>query len=396
MKGNQERCRGVRLGAFLWILVLCIPFGSTAWAQGNGRESRDIITIGTGLVVDENLARARNSAVTEALNKAVEQFIVGRLGVQATITHFPRLVQDLISSESREIETFTILAEQRVARNLKVLVRVRINEKVMEERFREQGLVTAREKPVTVLFLVSQVEQPEMKVSYWWGSPEDRIPLSVSELALHRAFEGLAFFATNRLMRSLEGRYGPEMTAPDLSPEEAVKWGEVFSVPVVILGRCEVIGNTEVHLSLLAVGTESKSVLGQDSQSETVRDKAGEEVGRMMERAARGIALRLGSEIRRAVESSEIRTSRIEIIVRGLRSYRDLKTVKDALEKDVEGVNSVTQSSLGGDFVRLVVDFSGSRQDLLNRVSGRDTLPFVQDADSKEGEPLVFRVRQMQ
>lgn len=390
MKERRDRQKEVRCGRYLWIYLFCLILVSTAWAQGEGKEGRDILVIGTGLVVDENLARARSTAVTDALNKAVEQYILRRLGMQGTISHFPRLVQDVISTENREIETFTIIAEERVARTLKALVRVRINERVMDQRFREHALVITREKPMNVVFLVSQVEHPEARVSYWWASPEDRIPLSATELALHQAFEDLGFFAANRLMRSLEGRYGAEMTAPDLSPDEALKWGEVFSVPVVILGRCEVVGNKEVHLSLLAAGTGSRMVIGQDSQSEIASDEG---IARVMERAARSIALRLGPAIRKAVESREIKTSRIEIMVRGLRSYRELKIIKEALEREVEGVNSVTQSSLGGDFVRLMVDFSGSRQEFVDRLSERQTLPFAKDAESKEDEPLIFRVR---
>ena len=393
MNRKGDPIRTIRAGVVLWVQVfffLCLP---TDWAQGEGkRESRDILTIGTGPVAEENVARARSAAVGEALNKGVEQYLLRTLGDRGAVNHFPRLVRDMISTERLEVENFTILAEERIGLHYKVLVRMRINERVMAERFREQGIVLVKEQPVNVLFLVSQVEQPENRVSQWWVAPEDRMPLSVVELALHQVFEGFGFLPVNRLTKSLEGRYEPEMTAPDLSPDEAFKWGELFSVPVVVQGTCEIVNQREVRLHLVALGIEKQIVIEQDFRSEIAGD-GGEEVRRALDKAIRAIALSMCPSIRKAIESGETKTSRIEISVKGLRSFKELRGLTEAFEKEIAGVREVRQTRVGGDSVGLMVDFSGTREEFLHRITGRETLPFLREDSLSEDETIILRMR---
>jgi hypothetical protein len=379
-------------GVLLLQLFLCLPL-SNAWAQGEGkRESRDILVIGTGLIREENVAAARTAAVGEALNKGVEQYLMRTLGEQGAIHHFSRLAREMISTEKREVENFTILIEERIDRHYKVLVRMRVNEKMMAERFREHGIVPLKEQPVNVLFLVSLVEQPANRVSQWWVTPEDRVPLSSVELILHRIFEGLGFLPVNRLTKSLEGKFGPEMTAPDLSSEEAFQWGELFSVPVVVSGRCEIINQREVHLSLVALGIENRIIIESNSRSE-IAESGGDELRRALEGAMRGIAQSMGPSIRKAIDSSEKKTSGIEILIKGLRSFRELRSLKEALEKEIVGVRSLKQTRVAGDSVGLLVDFSGTRDEFLYQIEGHDSLPFVREPDLQEDETIILRVR---
>ena len=378
------------------VLVIFLSFLlliSTPGAQGDEKdETRDILAIGTGLVTDENVARAKAAAVADALNKSVEQYLVRTLGGQGMVTHFSRLVRGIISNENREIETFNILAEERLGKVYKVLVKVRINDRVMEERFRENGIVLVKEQPVNVLFLVLQVEQPQNTLSYWWGIPEESLALTATELALHQAFEEFGFFPVNRAMKSLEGKFGPEMTVPDLPHEEALRWGEIYSVPMVVQGRCEIIQNREVHISLAALSVDRTLILDEVSQSETVADGS-EGLKRALETAARGAAARLCPSMRKSMKSGEAASSQIEIVVKGLRNYRDLKRVKEALEKEIEGVRSVKQAKMSGDSVGLIVNFSGLKEEFLSRISGRDDLPFFKDDSTSEEKAITLRLR---
>ena len=383
----------IRPVAILWIQALFFLCLSTAWAQGEEKgASRDILVVGTAQVVEENVARARTAAVGDALNKGVEQYLLQALGDRGAVRHFGRVVRDLISTDNREVEKFTILAEERVGRHYKVLVRTRINERMMAERFREHGISLVPVRPVNVLFLVGQVEQPENRVAYWWTAPEARMPLSVAELALHRVFEESGFLAVNRLAMSLEGRYGPAMTAPDLDFEEVLRWGELFSVPVLFQGRCEIIEQREVHLFIEALGVEQGRVIGRESRSE-IAEGSREGLMLALEKATREIALSLGPSVRKALESDTAGASRIEVVVKGLRSFRDLRGVMEALEKEVEGVQSARQTSVAGDSVGLLVEFSGPRHEFVRRIAGRPTLPFLIDDAVMEDEVVVLKAR---
>lgn len=383
--GRKNMLRHLTL-AITVCLLLC---SSRVWAQRDGRgDGREFLVIGTGVVSDENLARAKAAAVGDALNQGVEQYLARTLDSRSMVTHFPRLVRNVISSENREVEHFTILAEERVGKHYKVLVKVRINERVMAERFRENGIVLGKEHPVNVLFLVSQVEEPQNTLTFWWATPGERVPLTATEVALHRAFEEFGFFPVNRFMASLEGKYGPEMSIPELAVEEARKWGEVFSVPVVVQGRCE-LADREVRCSLAALGVEQAAVLAEVTHSETEK---GEEGARNLEKAARAIAARLCPAMRIAVEAPERASTRLDILVKGLRNFRDLKRVQEALEREISGVQAVKQAKVSGDSVGLAVDFSGGRAEFLSKISSREDLPFLYDESTSE-EAIILRMR---
>jgi hypothetical protein len=101
----------------------------------------------------------------------------------------------------------------------------------------------------------------------------------------------------------------------------------------------------------------------------------------------------MSPSIREAVESGGRKTNRIEILVKGLRSFRDLRSVTDALEKEITGVRSAKQTRVAGDSVGLVVDFSGTREEFLHQISGRETLPFLTEDSPSEDETIILRVR---
>ena len=74
-------------------------------------EQNEILVIGTGGILDGNVAKARKKAIAEALVKGVEEYLGRRLGSQTMINNFPRLLQDVIPKAREEIENFHILAE---------------------------------------------------------------------------------------------------------------------------------------------------------------------------------------------------------------------------------------------------------------------------------------------
>jgi len=353
----------------------------------------EILVIGTGTIIEGNVANARKMAIAEALVKGVEEYLGRRLGSQTMINHFPRLLQDVIPKAREEIENFHILAEEKMDKEYKILVRVKINDKVMEEKLREMGAIPREGPPIKVLFLVSQTQTREGKTAYWWKDPETDSALSPVELALHRVFQERGFQPISRLLKIPEGEYSPEMKALDLSDEDAVRWGELFSADVVVRGSCEITGGGEVSIVLKALHVQNRIMIGRDMQSERMggdtRDM--EQMVETIEIAVNNVASRLSPEIMMAIELPETKTAKLSLTVKGLRSFRQFREFKDFLEKNVPGVKSVRQTRLRGDSMSLAVEFLGDEEKFLGRVSNHENLPFKADwAKTEEGEIVVL------
>ena len=353
----------------------------------------EILVIGTGTIADGNVAKARKMAISEALVKGVEEYLGRRLGSQAMINNFPRLLQDVIPKAREEIENFHILAEERMEKKYKILVRVKVNDKVMEERLREIGVVLMEGPPIRVLFLVSQSGPRNEKSSYWCQNPETDSALTPVELALHRVFQERGFQPINRLLKIPEGEYSPEMKALDLSGEDAIRWGELFSADVVVRGRCEIIGREEVLIVLKALHVENRIMIGQDMHIERMGEGPGgmEQIVETIEIAVNNVASRLSPEIMMAIELPETKTAQLSLTLKGLRSFRQFREFKDFLEKNVPGVKSVRQTRLRGDSMSVAVEFLGDEEKFVERVSNHENLPFKADwAKTEEGEIVVL------
>ncbi|MGD2126887.1 MAG: hypothetical protein PVG99_12455 [Desulfobacteraceae bacterium] len=388
--------RIIRSKVIFGLIVLSIFTVTLVGAEtGKGIDKKEILVVGTGNIAGGNIARAREAAISDALIRGVEEYLSRRLGSQGMMNNFPRLIRDVIPKAREEIENFYILTGERTDKHYKVLVRLKINEKVIEEKFREIGLVLTGGPPIKVLFLVSQIEKPVGEISYWWRDPEGYAALTPTEVVLHRAFEERGFSPVNRLLRVPEEKYSSEMRALDLSNEDATRWGQAFSAQVVIHGGCEIVEGKEVSVRLTALDVDRAFMIEQDYQIESLDQGAGrsEQIMQSMERAMNRIASRLSPLIIRAIRAPEVKTSRLEIVLKGLRSFRDFRMLRDFLERDVEGVESVRQTRVRGNIISIMVEFSGDEDKFLDIVLRHENLPFQVDAIKTDEGEIVFNIR---
>jgi len=360
-----------------------------------GTGQREIIVVGTGRIEGGNIARAKESAVADALIRGMETYLARRLGSQGMINHFQRLVRDVIPRARESVENFYILAGEQTDHTCKMLVRVKINERVMEERFREIGIVSTGRDAIKILFLVSQIEAPAGVTSYWWEDPEGHRALTPTEVALHRIFEEYGFVPVNRLLKVPEETYSSEMKALDLLYEDAAMWGRRYSADVVIHGKCEIIEGREVFVTLAALHAADGSVI--DLVRQNVRIDPGPDSTKSsmqaIEKAISAIAARFTPAIIRAIQTREVRVTQVGITLKGLRSFKEFSDFKDFLEKEIQGVTSVRQTRVRAHAMSISVEFSGSEEEFLDQVIRHPSLPLKADVNKTEGGELIFNIR---
>ena len=108
--------------------------------------------IGTGDISNGNVASARKDAISDALVKGVEGFLTRRLGSEGMVNNFSRIIHDIIPAAEEGTENFHILAEEQTSKHYKILVQIKVNAKLMEERFKGkgEGIAGAVPHPVAV------------------------------------------------------------------------------------------------------------------------------------------------------------------------------------------------------------------------------------------------------
>ena len=389
--------KGVPAGAIIGLYIFLIFDISMSMAEtGNTVEQNKILVIGTGLIADGNLAKAREAAISEALVRGTEEYLTRRLGSQGMINNFPRLLQEVLTRAREQIENFHILAEEQIDRHYKILVRVKINEKVMEEKLRQMGLILMETHPIKILFLVSQLETQKGRVAYWWKDPESDSGLTPTELALHRIFQERGFRPISRLLNVPEEDYPSEMKDLNLSDEDALRWGRVSSADVVVHGRCEISEGKEVSVTLLALDVGKGIMIHMDTQIERIEESPGsmEQIMQTVEKAINKIAVKLSPAMIRAIEMPEPGLHQLEVTLKGLRNFRQFRDIRDFLERDIKGVKSVKQTGVRGNVISLMVEFSGDESRFLDMVSTHENMPFEADVTRSEEGKIIINIRQ--
>ena len=356
----------------------------------------EILAIGTATVKDGNLAQAKESAISDALIKGVENYLLHRLGSEGVANNFQRIIYDILPGAKAEIENFNILSEDQTGEEYKVLIKLRVNEKVIDEKLREAGVVVTEGPPLKVLFLVS--EWKGGTAYYWWRDPETYSSMSGTELVLHNVFQERALSPINRTLKVPDTGYSESLKHVDLRDVDALEWGRLFSADVVIYGQSEIIGKKEVSLALKAVDVNQGAQISQTVAFEQIKKEAEgkQPVMEAIERLANRLAAKLTPAIIRYTASDRGRVRHLEITLNGLSSYKQFRAFRDFLRRDVSGVKSVRQTRVRKDSISIAVEFQGDRKRFVERVLNHENLPFLVKLDQGEEEEILFRIEKFQ
>jgi hypothetical protein len=383
-------------GLLALTLVFALNLGSAKAQVESDPEQDQSLVIGSGDIVGGNVSEARSMAVSEALLKGVEGYLAELLGSQDMANHFPRLLQDIIPKAKEWIANYYILAEERMNGHYKVLVRVKVNDKVIEEKLREIGIELMDRPPIKVLFLVYQIEYPEGELSYWWQAPEADFAMAPVELALHNVFEARGFHPVNRLLNVPEGEYSSEMNTLELTDEDAVAWGRLFSADVVIRGRCKIVQGIEIGLELEALHVENGSLIDWGMEVEKMEETPADvdQVVETIERLVNNVAAQLSPRISSAIQTKEATLKQLELVLQGVRNFRQFRVFKDFLENGIPGVESVKQTRIRDNDMSISVEFFGDENRFLDMISTQESLSFSTDVKKTEEGKIHVVIRQ--
>lgn len=379
--------------SFLFLCLSFIPRGFVATAEtGRSGEGNELLSIGKARVAQGNLAQAKEQAISQALAKGVEDYVVHMLGHQRVANNFQRLTEEIIPGLVEGIENFLILAENQVGDEYIIFVRVKVNEKLIEERLTESGLALMEGPSLRVLFLVSEVR--DGSVSYWWKDPDERPAFSATELALHNAFLRHGFSPINRA-NVPEVPSSPEMRLPDLASSDALTWGRLFGADVVIYGQSSVLGSKEVSVNLQALSVKGAVRTGHGTEK-AVLEKGPDHkaaVSKALDKVVGRLAKRLVPEIMKAASAGGVTARHLEVTLKALLNPGQYRAFRDFLQEDVVGVNSVRQTRMGYDYMSLDIEFLGEKDEFVKLVLNHKRLPFPLDLNETEKGELIFSMR---
>jgi len=363
-------------------------------AFGKEKISDEILAMGAAKVVQENMAAAKSEALSNAMGKAMEEYLILRLGEAGVINNFERVVREIVPSLHEGIENFHILAENTGGDVYQVLVKVKVNEKVIDEKLRFSGIALEKASQSKILFMISEFK--EGGTQYWWKGPDFFSVLNQAEVLLYNVFQERGFMPINHTFGIAEGSLSPAMRKGELDNTGALEWGKMLSADFVITGKSMIEDdhNITLHLRVFSVKDGLLLAEGSETSHKDMIKESDEESSEVLGRVVRKLADRLIPAMISLGSGTPAGIQHIQITLKGMRNYQEFKNLQRFLKEDLPGVQSVRQSRMSQGLLSVEVDFAGSRRQLLGRLLNQEKLPMKLVIESATDTHIILQVVQ--
>jgi len=395
---NRSKKEGKMHHRLIFLIILASMFliyptvqnlpAQEAPTQVGGNE---VLAIGVSRILGDNLAQARQNAISSAISKGLEYYLLRKLGREVVRDHLDSVVDGILPRAKELVEYYHVIKEAELGERYTLLLQLRINEKLLTDRLQEEGLATTETKPIRVLFLVG--DGTKGATECWWTKPEEIPPLSPVELVLFRAFQKRGFDLIDRTVSLPSEGFTPDMKQTELSPMLIAKWGRIFGADVVVYGKGEMSDTGQVSMRVQVLGVADEVVHCQmDESGSAVAGGGSQEIVTALEGVVNQMMPRLLVCLNRAGGGRQIVYHTFEVTLKGLDSYMQYKKLREFMGKKIPGVRELKQSRIGSHYVSFRVEFQGDEEKFANLVMYHDALPVpIKVLEQKQGE-VVFLV----
>jgi hypothetical protein len=349
------------------------------------------IVTGTGRIINENVALARNEAISQAFLKAVEEYVIQRLGSRDMANSFQRLDEEILSKTKEEIQDYQIISEFSTDRYIRILMKVRVNKAILERKLEKIKVRDDDATQIDVLLLVSEKREGS-SVIYWWGDPTNQTSLTQTELFLSQVFENEGFRVINRSFFPPEESYDESMLHLNLTNEAAVKWGRLLSAQVVIAGEANLYSEPKASVFFKAIKVIDGTVVAQGYRERALNGSITDDQS-AIELAISSWANDMISYIIEAAQPTQGALAQIVITIKGLKGFRDFLNLKEFLKTNFPEIKSVLERRLEKYSAKVSVKVKGDSKGLAEKVLNYPQRPFSFEINelSEQGFTLVIR-----
>ncbi len=338
-------------------------------------ETRTIHVIGRGTIYRDNVARARDNAIADALQGVVEKAIGLLISPSSVVRDFQLLSDRAYSQTEAFIHDYKVLTECKSGRYYRVVVRATVSINAIQKRLQSVGILTMHKEAPAIMFFLSEQNIGESSPQYWWGQTPLSVDLSVAENVLSEYMREKGLTIVDRAALGRDVQLGPEYVDPELTDNAAVNLGKELGADLVIIGKAvarysenvsdDNVRSIQATVSTRAISTDTGIMVASSQGTKgLVRrdDRAGGTEALILSASAiaqdftRQIVARWGEEVRRPVL--------VELVVKGIKEYADFVRFRRHLRNDIRGVKNVYLRSISTNGAKMDVDVMGNARTL--------------------------------
>lgn len=342
-----------------------------------------------GLQGDQGIAR--DNALRDAQRKAVEQAVGMMVASETLVENFQVLKDSIYSKSQGYIQKYDIVKEGAQKDLYSVTISATVATGNLKNDLSALGLLIARVGKPRTLFMIAEQNIGQEMYFFWWSLfgrggqsfSGQTVDMAVSETVLKEEFLNKGFNVVD--VSAVTGKFeiSNAYRVADLTDTGAREIGRKMGAEVIIKGKALAkpgpkapgsdVGSYLADITVSAIRVDNGQVLASARDSAPARHVS-QNVGgnQAIENAARKVADKLIEQITAKWTGEMSGGQLVQITIRGLSGMKDLVKVKDFLQSQVRGVQSVIQRGFEGGVAVLEVDAKSSAQQIGDELARKD------------------------
>lgn len=351
----------------------------TAWpGQAHGQDIREVTVLGMGSIVNDDVARAKDEAVQDALRNAIEQ-TVGTMVSSETLAENFAVVDDRIYQQTRGyIQKYEILEQgKRDAMLYEVKVRALVKTAQLQDDLEAITTLIRRKKTPRLMVLIDEKNIGETATAAHFLEAD----LNTAESQLMNQFmkKGFRFVDAATVRQNLDREKEAAILEGDARQAAAV--GRRSGAEVVLVGKAlakavevEAFGakirSQQATVTVKAIRTDTGDLLAigtEQGKFTHIDDVTGGT--KAIQKACDALAEPLIAKILDRWSTDVNTGGTLTLKIRNVDDYAELNRFKNSLKYYVRGITNVTQRDFSDGFAVLELEMKGNADDLANRLS---------------------------
>jgi len=386
-----------RITTFCILLLSFFVLAHTALAQ----ESKTVTAEGVAVIQQGAMDIARDAAIQDAQQRAVEQAIGILIDSQTQVENFQVISDSILSQTKGYITRYNVAGETTEGNLLRVRITAEVSLGKLGDDLSAIGVLMGKmHKPRTIILIAEQNINKEI-YAWWWGAHGQQSDMSIVENVFMDKFVEKGFEMIDHQVAAKDIKVTAAYKVQDLTVDQAKSIGSQVEAEVVITGKAvsKIAGEIgagmksgQADLTVKAIRIDTGQVIASTNTHAAaihINDlTAGNEA---LKKAATEAADQMMTKIL-AMYSKEVGGTRsINITVTGLNKTQFVK-FKDVLKNQVRGIKSLNERSFTGTTAKMSVDSKNSAQILSDELSLKDFGTFSVEVVSSTANNLELKV----
>jgi len=342
-------------------------------------EARTIEVIGKGMIYRDDVAKARDEAIADALQGAVEQAVGLVISPTSVVQDFQLLGDRVYDLTEEFIRGYKVLTESKSGRYYRVVVRATVSMNAIQDKLQSIGILVIHKGMPTIMFFLSEQNIGRPSPQYWWGKSSLSAHLSITEKTISEYMREKGFVIVDRAASRRNIQLGPEYAGPELSDDAMVKLGTELGADLVIVGKgiARHSGNVldkrmksvQARVSVRAIRTDTGMAIASSGANRAAvhsDERAGGTEALIL--SASVVAQDLVRQVVANWRKEDRRPVIVELVVRGIKEYADFVRFRTHLRNDVRGVRNVYLRSIRAGEAKMDVDVIGNARILADEL----------------------------